>query len=145
MNKINSNEFLPLLNNIKNREHLIEHELFNATTAKVWINSKVEIDSTLACKIRAVIYKEQLAGWCGIQLQDGKYEIAIVIDNKYWGIGKRIFYDIMGWAKELGHKEIFIHFLHTRRDYRYIRKIASDVFESELLGNKFTTYKIPVQ
>ena len=114
LNEVNLNEFLSLLNNQKNREHLIEHELFNPGTAKAWINSKIEVDSIYGCRVRAIIYKGQLAGWCGIQLEEKKYEIAIVIDNKFWGLGKTVFSDIMCWAKELGHEDVFIHFLHTR-------------------------------
>ena len=144
LNEVNPNQFLSILNNQKNRAHLIEHELFNEKTMQAWINSKIKVDSAIGCKLRAVIYKDQLAGWCGIQLEDGKYEIAIVIDHTYWGLGKNIFIDIMSWAKELGHKEILIHFLHTRPEYKFLHKLASHVYETKLLENKFTTYQIPV-
>ena len=61
------------------------------------------------------------------------------------GLGKKVFYDIMRWAKDLGHDEVFIHFLHTRPEYRFLRKISKDVYESEFLGNKFTTYQLEVK
>ncbi len=142
--EVDPNDFLSLLNSKKNREHLIEHELFDISTAKVWLKSKLDVDSISGCKVRAIIYKNQLAGWCGIQLEKDKYEIAIVIDNRFWGVGKKIFNDMMGWAKALGHEEIYIHFLHTRPDYKFLQKIAINVFETELLGNKFTTYQLAV-
>jgi len=145
LSEVSANDFLSLLNCQKNREHLIEHELFDENTAKAWINSKMKVDSIYGCKVRAVIYKDQLAGWCGIQLEENKFEIAIVIDNKFWGLGKKVFSDIMCWAKELGHKEIFIHFLHARPNYKFLQKIASNVYETELFGNKFTTYKLAVK
>jgi molybdopterin-binding protein len=144
-NEINPNDVLPLLNSQKNREHLIKHELFDENSARDWINSKIEIDTTKGCRVRAVIYKDKVAGWCGIQLEEGKYEIAIVIDNKFWGLGKKIFSDIMSWAKELGHKDILIHFLHTRPEYKFLQKIALNVYETELLGSKFTTYQLAVK
>ena len=86
-----------------------------------------------------------MAGWCGIQLEDEKYEIAIVIDEKYWGMGKKVFYDIMRWAKDLGHDDIYIHFLHTRPEYKFLRSMSTKVYKSELLGSKFTTYKLAVK
>jgi len=144
-NEINPNDFLSLLNSQKNREHLIKHELFDANSAQDWINSKIEVDSTKGCKVRAVIYQEEVAGWCAIQLEAGEYEIAIVIDNKFWGLGRKIFSDIMCWAKELGHKDILIHFLHTRPEYKFLQKIALNVYETELLGSKFTTYQLAVK
>ncbi len=144
LSEVNPHDFIPLLNNLKIREHLIEHELFDIGTVKAWIKAKIKVDSTSGCKVRAIILNNQLAGWCGIQLEGEKYEVAIVIDDKLWGIGKTVFYDIICWAKALGHKEIFIHFLHTRPKYKFLRKISRNVYESELLGSKFTTYQLAV-
>lgn len=144
LNKVRPNDFLSLLNSQKNREHLIKHEFFDEKIAKAWIESKIEVDSTDGCKVRAILYKNQLAGWCGIQLEEEKYEIAIVIDNQFWGLGKKVFSDMMCWAKELGHETVFIHFLNTRPDYKFLQKIAVNVYQSELLGNKFTTYQLAV-
>jgi len=142
--EINPNDFIPLLNNKKIREHLIEHELFGTDSVDAWIKTKIKVDSTNGCRVRAIVCNKQLAGWCGIQLENEKYEIAIVITDKFWGLGKDVFYDIMRWAKNLGHKEILIHFLHTRPEYKFLRKISTKVYQSELLGNKFTTYQLAV-
>ena len=144
LNKVNPIELIPLLNKHKIREHLIEHELFDDSTAKDWLENKIKVDSSQGCKVRGIIIDKQLAGWCGIQLEDKKYEMVIVIDEDYWGLGRKIFRDIMSWAKELGHKTIYIHLLHTRPEYKYLRKISKNVYESELLGSKFTTYELAV-
>jgi len=143
--KIEPTEFLPLLNKKTTREHLIEHTQFDIDTVKEWIQRKIEVNSSKACRVRAIVVDKQLAGWCGIQLEEGKYEIAIVIDDNHWGLGKSVFRDIMIWAKELGHTTIFIHFLHTRPEYKFLRKMSKNVYESELMGNKFTTYELEVQ
>lgn len=66
------------------------------------------------------------------------------MDHKFWGLGRDVFSDIMRWAKEVGHDEIFIHFLHTRSEYRFLRKIAKNVYKSEILGDRFTTYHLSV-
>ena len=144
LNEVKPSEFIPLLNKHKIREHLIEHELFDENTVKDWLESKIIVDSSQGCKVRAIEIDKQLAGWCGIQLEDKKYEIAIVIDQGYWGLGRRIFQDIISWAKELGHETIYIHFLYTRPEYKYLRKISKKAYESELLGSKFTTYELVV-
>lgn len=145
LNEINPDEFIPLLNKLKIRQHLIEHEMFDADTVKAWIEAKIKVDSTSGCRVRAIVLKNQLVGWCGIQLEDEKYEIAIVIDDKLWGLGKKIFCDIMVWAKDLGHEKIYIHFLHTRPEYRFLRKLSRNIYESELYGNKFTSYELVVK
>jgi len=143
--EVNANDFIPLLNKLKIREHLINHDLFDNDSIIAWIKSKLEVDSTHGCIVRAVIINDQLAGWCGIQLEDEKYEIAIVIDDKFWGSGKAVFHEIMDWAKDFGHEEILIHFLHTRPEYKFFQNISTKVYTSVLMGNKFTTYQLPVK
>jgi len=102
------------------------------------------MDSANGCRVRGIVSNTSVVGWCGIQLEDSKYEIAIVLDDKYWGMGKRIFNDMMNWAQELGHKEIFIHLLSTRPEYRFLRKISNKVYETEMSGRKFTRYQLSV-
>jgi len=137
-------DFIPILNKRKTREHLVDHQLFDENAVNEWIKNKIMVDSTQGCKVRAIVIDKQLAGWCGIQLEDKKYEIAVVIDDGYWGLGRQIFVEIITWAKELGHKTVFIHFLHTRPEYIFLRKISKNIYESELLGSKFTTYELDV-
>lgn len=139
-----SDEFISLLNKHKIREHLISHELFDAESIDSWINGKIELDACKGCKVRAILVDKQLAGWCGIQLEDSKYEIAIVIDDSHWGLGTKIFPEVMVWAKILDHDTVFIHFLDTRPEYKFLRKIAKNVYGSEILGSRFTTYELAV-
>ncbi len=50
----------------------------------------------------------------------------------------------MVWAKDFNHKTVFIHFLYTRPEYKFLRKIAKNVSQSELYGSQFTTYELEV-
>ncbi len=145
LEEIEPTDFLPLLNKQTTRQHLIEHELFDAQRVMEWIKGKVEMDALQGCKVRAIMFDEQLAGWCGIQIEEGKYEIAIVIDDRYWGLGKKIFHELLGWAKEFGLQTIYIHFLYTRPEYKFLRKISKNVYKSVLMESKFTTYELEVK
>ncbi|WP_261845167.1 GNAT family N-acetyltransferase [Aliamphritea ceti] len=144
LDQVKPAEFLPLLNKQTTREHLIDHASFDIHKVKEWMQCKTDIDSSQGCKVRAILVNQQLAGWCGIQLEEGKYEIAVVVDDKYWGIGKQVFREVMSWAKELGHATVFIHLLHTRPQYKFLRKMSKNVYENELLGSRFTTYELEV-
>jgi hypothetical protein len=143
-NEINPHDLLPLLNSPKIRTHLIEHALFTIETLTDWMNDKVQVNAIQGCKVRAIFCNTVLVGWCGIQFEDEKHEIAIIIDDKVWGLGKRVFKDMMAWAKEMGHEEVYIHFLHTRPDYKFLNKLAKSVSKTELFGNEFTCYKLAV-
>jgi len=142
--RINPEDFKDLLNKEKIREHLVKHDLFDSSTIKEWIRTKVEMDSINGCRVRGIVSNHHLAGWCGIQLEKGNYEIAIVLDRKFWGLGLTVFREIMLWARDLGHDEVYIHFLDTRPEYKFLRKISKNVFTSELYGRNYTTYQISV-
>ena len=137
-------DLLPTLNKRAVRAHLIDHPRFDAATAAEWLAGKLAVDATPGCRVRAVLVDGELAGWCGIQFENGQYELAIVLDDAHWGIGPRVFREMMGWARELGHETVCIHFLHTRPAYRFLRKMARRVHESEWLGSRFTTYELAV-
>lgn len=131
-----------ILNEERVRKHLVKHELFNAISIKEWIQNKIDIDNVKGCRVRAVLYRSRLAGWCGIQKENNEYEIAIVLGKSYWGIGKQIFRDVLLWTREFDHEYILIHFHHTRPEYKYLKRISSKVFETKMLNDQFTTYQI---
>jgi len=143
--EVSPENFLPLLNKLKIREHLIQHELFNIETTLVWMESKLAVDSSHGCKVRAINVDNILIGWCGIQVVDSNYEIAIVIDDSSWGLGIKIFHEIINWAKIIGHKEVYIHFLHTRPKYKFLQRISKNCYENELFGSKFNTYQLAIK
>ncbi|WP_124748971.1 GNAT family N-acetyltransferase [Alteromonas facilis] len=138
---VDSRDFITLLNQQRIREHLIQHDVFDEVSFAEWKASKQAMDSTKGCRVRALKLDEKLVGWCGIQLVDEQFEIALVLDESAWGLGKDVFKHIMQWAKEFNHRDIFIHLLSTRKEYRYLTKMAHKVFHSRLYGSQFTTYQ----
>ena len=137
-------QLLTILNDIRTRTHLISHPEFTPQRLASWVADKQEENQQPGCRVCAVDINGELAGWCGIQRSEDDYELAIVIGQTGWGAGPRIFRDMMGWAFELGHSEVIIHLLDSRRDYRFIRRLAREVYETELLGRHFTTYRLSV-
>lgn len=137
-------DFLPVLNDEVLRLHLIAHCYFDSVSIREWMDGKLQSESISGCRVRAVYIDGVLAGWCGIQPDDNGFEIAIVISQKFWGFGISIFKTLMCWAKELGHSEVIFHLLETRPEYMYLKRKATKVRKSELLGRKFTTYWISV-
>ncbi len=137
-------ELLEILNKQKIREHLVEHEQFDETMLNDWITDKVEVDSSKGCKVQGIKVNGSVAGWCGIQFENNDYELAIVLDEQYWSIGITVFKDAMVWASELGHEHLVLHLFNTRPEYKFLRKMASKVYESTLFGEKYTSYELKV-
>jgi RimJ/RimL family protein N-acetyltransferase len=137
-------ELLKVLNKEKVREHLVSHDEFDEALLEKWVSDKVEVDLSKGCKIKGIRVNGLVAGWCGIQFENEAYELAIVLDDEYWGIGISVFKDAMKWAFELGHSYVVLHLLNTRPEYKFLRKMASRVYESTLFGQKYTSYELRV-
>lgn len=144
IDEVDFEQLTHLMNDEQVRKHLVDFDEFNTKSIRSWVRDKLEADSAAGCKIRAIEIANELAGWCGIQFEDAHYEIAIVLSEKYWGIGKQVFLDIMDWAKVMNHSELVIRLLDSRREYKFLAKMASNVYTSEIYGRKFTTYSLPV-
>ena len=141
MTKVDPGQLLSLLNKGRVRAHLMNHQIFDKESLSLWLQEKIEVDSSRGCRVRAIVVDEQCVGWCGIQQDGGEYEIAVVLDDRHWGLGRKIFRELMAWAKELGHQTVSVHFLHTRPENKFLWKIANSVYENEITGNKFTIYR----
>ncbi|MCW8885698.1 MAG: N-acetyltransferase [Motiliproteus sp.] len=142
--QVDPKDLLPIVNEQALRTHLVDHPLFDANSIREWIIGKVDTDSMPGCRVRAVTINGALAGWCGIQPDDNGFEIAIVISKEFWGFGISIFSSVMRWAKELGHDQIVFHLLETRPEYKALKRLATKVQKTEMLGRNFTTYFISV-
>lgn len=140
--QVDAAQFLALLNRQKIRTHLVEHEAFTLSSVRQWMDRKQEIDAMPGCRIRALLINGQLVGWCGIQFESGHYELAAVIDDRYWGTGRQVFGDMMTWARQFGHTKVYLHLRKTRPGYKYLQRLSSRVFESILQGEAFISYEI---
>lgn len=143
-NQVKPEELLEIVNEDSLRTHLIDHPYFGANSLKAWMEDKIEIDSTIGCRVRAVYIGGELAGWCAIQPDDNGFEIAIVISQRFWGFGIKIFKMLMSWASDLGHREIVFHLLESRPEYKALNKMSTKVHKSNLAGRNFTTYHLSV-
>ena len=139
---VDPHALLTILNKISTREHLVPHEPFTSASIKDWIAEKANADSTEGCVVRGIEVDGALAGWCGIQIENGSHELAIVVDEAYWGIGKHVFKDTLSLEQKMGHSVISMHLYNTRPKYRFLESIASRVYQSTIFGKQYTTYEI---
>lgn len=145
LDEIEPKKFLPILNKLNTRKHLMDHDVFDSESVKSWIDNKLDESRINGCIVRAVEFEGHLVGWCGVQSSELGFEIAIVLDDGCWGIGKEVFVSLMTWSKNYGHNLVYIHLLHTRPEYRFLRRLSQKVFLTEMLGDRFTTYELNVE
>ncbi len=144
LDRIAAADLLPILNKSSTRRHLIEHDVFDLNRVRDWVADKVEEDACDGCLVRAILLDETPVGWCGIQQSELGYEIAIVLDDGSWGIGKAIFKQLILWCEAFQHETVYIHLLHTRPAYNFLHRLAERTFETQMLGDTFTTYELNV-
>ncbi len=102
LDEIEPERFLPILNKLSTRKHLVAHDEFDSESVKSWIDNKLNESRIDGCTVRAVELEGNLVGWCGIQSSELGFEIAIVLDDGCWGIGKVVFKSLMAWSKTMG-------------------------------------------
>lgn len=141
---ISISDWLELLNSARVREHLIEHDIFDEKKLQLWLDEKERVNGLQGCCVRAVEKSGEFVGWCGIQSTDNEFELAIILSDKHWGAGKQVFRELMQWAKELGHKEVVVNLLDTRREYEFLKRLAKEVCEREVMSRQFTQYRLVV-
>lgn len=145
LDRADTQQLLAILNKSDVRDHLIEHALFNEQSLTQWIRQKQNIDSQAQYLVQAVYVDQVLAGWCGLQPDDDGVELAIVLDPRFWGVGPRVFQQLLAWAKQCGHKEVLFHLLDSRKAYPALARRAIRRQQSQLLGRQFLTYYFAVK
>ena len=138
-------EWLELLNSELVRKYLIQHPPFTTETLRNWLQNKIKIDQEPACRVRAIRSDEKLIGWCGIQVEAGDYELALVLSPKFWGHGREAMNQILIWAQELGHKQLLTHLPQTRPQTKALERLfGKPIRVSNIQGNVFNTYRIEI-
>ncbi|MCP4923807.1 MAG: GNAT family N-acetyltransferase [bacterium] len=69
---------------------------------------------------------EDIVGWAGFKLwKEGEYEILMVLSPGSWGLGFKIYEDLIHRAKQDFHlQKIFVLLPETRRSFRLVEKLG---------------------
>ena len=139
-------EWLELLNSDMVRKHLLQHPQFTPESCITWLQMKITEDQKPGCRIRAIYSDGKLAGWCGIQIESGTYELAVVLSPQYWGHGREVKNQVIKWAKELGHKQLYAHLPQTRPQTKALARLfGAPIGVSNIQNQFFNTYRIEVK
>lgn len=94
----------------------------------------------------AFLVNDNFAGWGGLQYEDGDADLALVLHPKYWGLGKRIFDEILYKAfSQMNLDSITILLPPTRTKlqgiYRLGFKLEGEVTINNVLFIKYRLHK----
>ena len=138
-------EWVELLNLDMVRKHLIKHPMFTTESVKVWLQSKIKMNQERSCILREIRNEGKLIGWCGIQIESGDYELALVLSPKYWGHGRDAINQLKIWAQELGHNQLLMHIPQTRPQKKALERLfGKPIKVSNIKDSIFNTYRIEI-
>jgi GNAT superfamily N-acetyltransferase len=92
----------------------------------------------------AFVVDGQFAGWGGLQPEGGDADLGLVLHPKYWGLGKRLYHEIIRQAfGEMGLASVTILFPPSRARIRGILRLGFVMDgELELYGERFIRYRL---
>lgn len=140
-----TDEWLELLNSDLVRKYLVRHPQFTVETLNDWLKGKITADQTPGCRLREIHCRGRLAGWCGIQLESGDFEVALALAPAYWGRGQEVVNVIRKWAREMGHRQLLAHFPQSRPQTKALNRLfGQPIGERKIKEHAFVTYAIEI-
>lgn len=72
------------------------------------------------------------------------YELALVLDAAWWGVGRRVYQALLTWARTFGHATVLVRLHQSRRPSTWLLQLALSVESHAHMGSHFVTHRIPV-
>ena len=142
-----TNQWLDLFNDKRVRKHMpLASEFVDTEWVENWIRHKIESSENSPFKVQSVWINENFAGWAAIQKDEVEYEMAIVLNPTYWGVGIKVFEKLIKGFQESKIKENLYVYLPTSRNIKNIAK-KFKVFDEgiiEIDGIQFTKLRLNV-
>ena len=101
-----TNQWLDLFNDKRVRKHMpLASEFVDTEWVENWIRHKIESSENSPFNVQSVWINENFAGWAAIQKDEVEYEMAIVLNPTYWGVGIKVFEKLIEDFQESKIKE----------------------------------------
>lgn len=123
---------------------LAKDSLFDEKQCLAWVKGKEKQWQDHGYGPWAFLVDNKFAGWGGLQYEDGDADLALVLHPQYWGLGKKIFNEIIRKAfNEMGMESITILLPPTRNKLKRVYLLGFE-FESEIMlsGECFIKYRL---
>ena len=142
-----TNQWLDLFNDKRVRKHMpLASEFVDTEWVENWIRHKIESSENSPFKVQSVWINENFAGWAAIQKDEVEYEMAIVLNPTYWGVGIKVFEKLIKDFQESKIKGNLYVYLPTSRNIKNIAKKfkVKDEGIIEIDGIQFTKLRLNV-
>jgi [ribosomal protein S5]-alanine N-acetyltransferase len=126
------------------RQMPLSADTFGDAECREWVSGKESQWQEHGYGPWAFVLDGKFAGWGGLQCEGGDPDLALVLHPRYWGMGKRIYDEIMRRAfGEMGFKSVTILLPPSRTRVRAIFRLGFQLDgEVELFEKRFIRYRL---
>ena len=145
LTEVASPDLIALMNHPLVRRHMpLASGRFDDSDCARFIATKERLWSEHGFGPWAFVVDGQLAGWGGLQPEQGEADLALVLHPDYWGLGQRLFADIIAQARVGGrHDSVIVLLPATRIRVRGLRRLGFEQDGEVLLeGHRFIHYRL---
>lgn len=143
--EVDPSDITELMNNPQVRKEMpLTKDNFNEDDGKAFVAGKERLWQEYGFGPWAFFIDGQFAGWGGVQPEAGEADLALVLHPKFWGMGKRIYDEIIKRAfGEMGLKSVVIFFPPSRTRVRGLQRLGFVQDGEMVFGNeRFIRYRL---
>lgn len=145
LGEIANSDIIELMNNPRVREHMpLANDIFSEIGCDHFIEAKEQLWREHGYGPWAFIIDGQFGGWGGLQPENGEADLALVLHPDCWGIGKKVFREIMDRAfGEMGFEAVTALLPPSRKRIRALAKLGFEEDGELLIGKeRFIRYRL---
>jgi RimJ/RimL family protein N-acetyltransferase len=145
LSEVGPAEIIALMNHpLVRREMPLTKDNFDETDCQHFIAGKEQLWTNHGYGPWAFVVDGKFAGWGGLQPEGADADLALVLHPDYWGLGKRLYDQIMHRAfGEMGFASVTILFPPSRTRIKGILRLGFvPDGELELYGERFIRYRL---
>lgn len=145
LREIRPSDIIELMNNPHVRRHMpLAKEAFDEAAYHTFIVEKTRLWAEHGYGPWAFLVDGNFAGWGGLQFEQGDADLALVLHPKYWGLGKKLYEEIIKRAfEEMGLKSVTALLPPSRKGLKALLRLHFKP-DGELLidGERFYRFRL---
>lgn len=145
LSEVDPADIIALMNDPRVRRQMpLTSDQFSAADCAGFVAGKEQLWAEHGYGPWAFVVDGQFAGWGGLQPEAGDADLALVLHPNYWGLGKRIYDEVIRRAfGELGFESVTILFPPSRTRIKGIFRLGfRPDGEVEIGGERFIRYRL---
>lgn len=145
LTEVDRKDVIALMNDPRVRRHMpLAKEPFGDAAYEAFVAAKERIWAEHGYGPWAFVVDGRFAGWGGIQPEQGEADLGLVLHPDYWGLGRRLYDEILRFAfEERGLESVTVLLPPTRTRLRGLARLGFEADgEVQVGGERFLRFRL---